>query len=141
MTDPTWLPPALADLIERPLIGVLATIDDHGHPHATAVWIDHDHNGPLVNTLDRRAKHRHMSANPAVALTIVDPNNPYRVLTIQGNANLIDDDHRATKHIDDLAHRYLGLDRYPRHHTNRPRRLWSISPTNTLALTSANDIR
>lgn len=136
-----WLPAELADLFERPLIGVLATIDPSGEPHQTAVWVDYSNEGPLINTLADRAKDRHMLAKPDVALTIVDPANPYRVITINGTAQLDTDTAIATQHIDNLAQKYLGADRYPRHDPHRPRRLWTITPQRTTTLTEPDQIR
>jgi hypothetical protein len=44
-------------------------------------------------------------------LTVVDPEDPYRWLSVSGTATLVDDG--ADDHIDRLAKKYIGADSYP----------------------------
>ena len=53
-----------------------------------------------------------MQKNAAVALSVTDPDNPYRHVAIRGRiANITEDG--ADAHIDSLAKKYLDKDKYP----------------------------
>ena len=66
----------------------------------------------LVNTAKGRVKTKNLEREPRVALTIVDPENPYRHLGIQGRVAEITES-GADAHIDKMAKKYLGKDTYP----------------------------
>ena len=63
------------------------------------------------NTAHGRAKARHIEADPRVSLTVVDPVNSFRWVSITGRAELVDDG--ADDQIDRLAKKYLCKDEYP----------------------------
>jgi PPOX class probable F420-dependent enzyme len=104
-------PGALA-LIERPVLGHLATEGPDGHPHVTPLWIDHEGGDVLVNTAEGRVKARDMQRDPHVAISIVAPDDPYLVVAFRGTVADITTD-GADAHIDALAKKYLGVDTYP----------------------------
>ena len=62
----------------------LATIMPDGSPQVTPVWCDTDGEHILVNTNEGRVKDKNMKARPRVAMTIQDPNDPYRYLGVRG---------------------------------------------------------
>ena len=62
----------------------LATLMPDGSPQVTPVWFDTDGEYILINTNEGRVKDRNMKARPNVAMTIQDPNDPYRYLGIRG---------------------------------------------------------
>ena len=62
----------------------LATIMPDGSPQVTPVWFDIDGEHILINTNEGRVKDRNMKARPRVAMTIQDPNDPYRYLGVRG---------------------------------------------------------
>ncbi|HXW36006.1 MAG TPA: PPOX class F420-dependent oxidoreductase [Acidimicrobiales bacterium] len=99
-------------LIERPVLGNLATVGSDGHPHVTPVWIDHDGDDVIFNTAEGRVKAKDVHRNPKVAMSIVAPEDPYLVVAFQGTVVDITTD-GADAHIDALAKKYLGLDEYP----------------------------
>jgi PPOX class probable F420-dependent enzyme len=99
-------------LIERPIIAHLATLDPEGRLQITPLWIDHDGNDILVNTADGRVKAKNMRDNPQVAISLVDPENTYAVVSLRGRVTDITTD-GADAHIDSLAKKYLGADSYP----------------------------
>jgi hypothetical protein len=45
-------------------------------------------------------------------MAIVDPDNPYRYVQIRGRVRRVTED-GAAQHIDSLAKKYLGKDKYP----------------------------
>jgi hypothetical protein len=57
-------------------------------------------------------KDKNLKRDKRVALSIVDPANPYRMLSIRGEVVEITTD-GAEEHIDALAKKYMGVDKYP----------------------------
>ena len=105
------LSPKARELIARPVLASLATLNPDGSPQVTPVWVDTDGEAVLFNTAKGRLKHRNLSRDPRVAISITDRNDDYRTVVIRGRAELIDES--ADELIDRLAKKYRGLDRYP----------------------------
>lgn len=99
-------------LIARPIVATLSTVAADGSPQASPLWIDTEGDALLVNTARGRAKARNIERDPRVAITIVDPADPYSVVALRGTATEITTD-GADDHIDRLAKKYLGVDSYP----------------------------
>jgi PPOX class probable F420-dependent enzyme len=97
--------------LENPFVGVVTDLRPDGSPHSTIVWVDVDDEGVSFNTAYGRAKPRYITADGRVSLTVVDPSDPYRWLSVSGTATLVDDG--ADGHIDRLAKKYIGADSYP----------------------------
>lgn len=93
--------------LEKPNFAVLATLSRSGRVHATPVWFMPANGEILINTSAGRAKLRNMEANPRVTLTIVDRENPYKYVQIQGRVVKFDKEN-GPKDIDRLSQRYLG---------------------------------
>ena len=102
------IPENYRDLLERPLLGVLATVMSDGSPQATPLWLDFDGQYIRVNSARGRTKDRNMRRDPRVALVIVDDRNPFRYMQIRGRVVKIIEGDVARKHIDDLSLRYTG---------------------------------
>ncbi len=98
-------------LLRKPLVGHVATVMSDGTPQSTPVWIDTDGENVLFNTAKGRVKHRNILRNPAVALSFVDDENPYRMVEIRGTAEVVEDG--ADEHIDFLSKKYLNQEKYP----------------------------
>jgi len=97
--------------LENPFVGVITDLRPDGSPHATIVWVDVDGDSVSFNTAYGRAKPRYIANDRRVSLTVVDPNDPYRWLSVSGTATLVDDG--ADEQIDRLAKKYIGADSYP----------------------------
>ena len=111
-TTATELTDAQKALLEETHYGVVTDINRDGSPHATVIWVDHDGSHLLFNTAYARLKTRNMQRDPRVSVMVFDPANPFqRTLTVRGRAELIDEG--ADDHIDRLAQKYTGLDKYP----------------------------
>lgn len=106
------IPEQYMDLIKKPAFANLATIMKDGSPHVTPVWFDYDGRHVRINSAKGRVKDRNMRNNPKVALCILDPQNPYRYLEIRGRVSEISET-GADEHIDQLAKKYLNVDKYP----------------------------
>jgi len=108
----TTIPQSYRDLFDKKAFAHLATVGADGAPQVTPVWIDYDGSHIRFNTARGRVKTRNLERNPRVALAIQDPENPYRYVQVRGRvAEMTEKD--ADAHIDALAKKYLGQDRYP----------------------------
>jgi PPOX class probable F420-dependent enzyme len=105
----------------------LGTVMPSGAPQVTPVWFDYDGKFFRVNSAKGRVKDKNMRRNPAVALSIVDPANPYRHLSVQGRVVEITEQ-GGDAHIDGLAKKYLGQDRYPYRRAGEVRVIYKITP-------------
>jgi PPOX class probable F420-dependent enzyme len=124
---PETIPSAYLDLFEKRAFAVLATLMPDGSPQVTPVWCDFDGTHVLVNSARGRVKDRNMRRDPRVALVILDPDNPYRYLEVRGRVVEITED-GAEEHIDRLAQKYLGVERYPYRQPGEVRVLYKIRP-------------
>lgn len=114
-------------LLRRPLVAHVATVMADGTPQSTPVWIDTDGTDVLFNTAKGRVKHRNLLRNPAVALSFVDDENPYRMIEIRGRVEMTEEG--ADAHIDAMAKKYLGQDSYPFRQPGEERIIVRIHPT------------
>jgi PPOX class probable F420-dependent enzyme len=89
-------------------IGVVATIRKDGTPQLTPVWVDWDGEYVLFNTAEGRTKPRNIRRDPRVAVTVVDGENPYHFVTVDGTAEIVED--RGRGHVNSLSRRYRGAD-------------------------------
>jgi PPOX class probable F420-dependent enzyme len=108
------IPESYHDLFEKPTIAHVVTMLPDGRPHATPVWVDYDvaADRVLVNTERGRRKAKNVEQNPSVAVSMTDPDDPYRWLSVTGEVTDVTTE-GAREHIDELAARYMGADSYP----------------------------
>ena len=99
------------EFLRQPYVGEVTTIRPDGSPHTTVVWVDVDTDEVLFNTAIGRAKERYLRKDPRVSLIVVDPEDPYRWVSVSGTAELSTEG--ADAEIDKLAKKYLGKDEYP----------------------------
>ncbi|HEY7286981.1 MAG TPA: PPOX class F420-dependent oxidoreductase [Vicinamibacterales bacterium] len=121
------IPSSHTDLFKKIAFANLATINADGTPQVTPVWIDWDGKNLLVNTAQGRVKDRNLRRNPKVAISIMDPDNPYRHLAIQGRVVNVTTE-GADAHIDKMAKKYMGKDSYPFRTPTEVRVLYTIEP-------------
>ena len=105
----------------------LATNMPDGTPQSTPVWVDYRDGRVLVNTAKGRVKARNMQLGSPVALSITDPDNPYRYVQVRGVVSKVHDE-GADAHIDFLARKYLGQDKYPWRRPGEERVIYEIKP-------------
>jgi PPOX class probable F420-dependent enzyme len=92
--------------------GVIATIREDGSPHATPVWIDYDGEHVLVNSAYGRTKVTNVERDPRATVTVLpaaDQQAGY--VMVSGTAEIVEEG--AVEHINMLARKYLGEDKYP----------------------------
>jgi PPOX class probable F420-dependent enzyme len=121
------IPATHMDLFQKPAFASLATLNSDGSPQVTPVWFDFDGTNVLVNTARGRVKHRNLQRNPRVAISIVDPDNPYRHIAIQGRVREMTEQ-GADAHIDKMAKKYLNQEKYPGRSPGEVRVLVKIEP-------------
>lgn len=125
------IPAAFQDLMTNPkAFAHLATIMKDGSPQVTPVWFDFHDGKVRVNTAKGRVKARNMQQGSRVALSILDPDNAYRYLQIRGVVASVTDE-PGTAHIDSLAKKYLGKDKYPWMQPGDVRVVYEIEPQAT----------
>ena len=104
-----------------------ATLMKDGSPHVAPTWIDYDGKMILINTASGRVKENNVKHDKRVAISVSDNSNPYEMITIRGTVEEITDKN-ADEHIDKLAKRYLGLDKYPFRNPTEKRIILKILP-------------
>jgi len=124
---PQQVPENFKDLFEKKAFGQLATIMKDGTPQVTPVWLDFDGKHVRVNSALGRLKDKNVRRNPNVAISIQDPDNPYRYVAVKGKVEEITQD-GADAHIDSLAKKYLGKDKYPFRQPGEQRVIYKIRP-------------
>jgi PPOX class probable F420-dependent enzyme len=121
------IPERFLDLFEKKAFANLVTLMADGSPQVTPVWVDFDGARVIINSARGRQKDRNIKRNPSVALAISDPGNPYRYLEVRGRVVEITED-GASEHIDRMAKKYLGVDKYPGRAPGEVRVLYRIEP-------------
>ncbi len=127
------IPEKYLDLFEKKAFAHLATVMPDGQPQVTPVWCDYDGQHVIVNSARGRQKDRNMERDPRVSLEILDPDNPYRYLEIRGRVVEITEE-GAAAHIDKMAKKYLGVDKYPNSRPGEVRVIYKIAPEHTTSM-------
>jgi PPOX class probable F420-dependent enzyme len=114
------IPTEFRDLFEKRTFAHVATLLSDGFPHVTPVWIDYDPDGNrvLVNTAKGRQKHVNVRNDPRVGVSMTDPDDPYRALSVIGEVDGFTEK-GAAEHIDALERRYRGNEEYLGDRTDR----------------------
>ncbi|MBZ5698252.1 MAG: PPOX class F420-dependent oxidoreductase [Acidobacteriia bacterium] len=123
----TTIPEKYLDIFQKKSFAQLATLMPDGSPHVTPVWVDYDGRYIVINTAKGRVKDRNMRRDPRVGIDLLDPDNPYRHLSIRGRVAEITEK-GADGHIDKQAKKYLGQDHYPFRAPGEVRVLYKIEP-------------
>ena len=100
------------DLVQRPVLASITTLNADGSPQVTPLWVDLDGDDLVFNTAEGRVKARNLHRDPRVAVTVIDPDDAYNVIALRGTVTEITTN-GADDHIDWLAKKYLGVDSYP----------------------------
>ena len=121
------IPDKYMDLLQKKAFAHLATVGADGSPQVTPVWVDFD--GTLIrfNTAKGRVKDKNLRRNPRLALSIQDPDNPYRYIQVRGRVTEITEQ-GADAHIDALAKKYINQDKYPWRRPDEVRVTYKILP-------------
>jgi PPOX class probable F420-dependent enzyme len=124
---PGVIPQKYLDLFDKKAFGHLATILPNGSPQVTPVWIDYDGKHVRFNSALGRVKDKNVRRDPHVAISIQDPDNPYRYLEIRGRVVNITED-GADDHINKLSQKYMGKPVYGFRQPGEVRVLYTVEP-------------
>ena len=124
------IPEKYQDLLQKKAFAQLATLMPDGSPHVAPVWFEFDGTNIVINTAKGRVKDQNMRRDPRVGLDILDPDNPYRHLSIRGRVVDVTEQ-GADAHIDKLTKKYIGQDKYPYRGTGEVRVIYKIAPEQT----------
>jgi PPOX class probable F420-dependent enzyme len=105
------LPTSVKQLLGKKVFVHLATVMPDGSPQVSPVWVDVEGDSILVNSATGRVKDENLKRDKRVALSVTDPDNPYRAVMIRGRVTEITES-GARAHIDKMAKKYVGQDTY-----------------------------
>jgi PPOX class probable F420-dependent enzyme len=132
MTDKV-IPNSHIDLFKKKAFAHLATVMPDGKPQVTPIWVDYDGRNVVFNTAEGRQKDKNLQRDARVALSILDPDNPYRYLEVRGR--IVERTHAgADQHIDAMAKKYLGQDKYPFRQPNEVRVIYKVEPEHVTSM-------
>src|SRR3954447_6160259 len=99
------IPEKYLDLLQqKKAFANLATTMSDGLPQVAPVWFDYKDGIVRVNTAKGRVKARNLKEGAAVG-------NPYRYIQLRGHVRRVTEE-GAAAHINSLAKKYLGQDKY-----------------------------
>ena len=122
------LPDSARKLLEGKNFLFIATVNRDGTPQLTPVWVDTDGKVILVNTAMGRVKQKNTKRNPEVALAIYDQTDPYNFIQIRGRVLEQIAGPLAEEHIDKMAKKYRGIDKFSKRHPEEQRVILKIEP-------------
>ena len=136
------LPEKYVDLLDGPVVVMLATVMADGQPQVTPVWCDRHDNQVWVNTAAGRQKERvgahariaerNMRQRPRVTIAATDPDNPYRWLEVRGRIVETVEGQPAVDHIHKLSNDYFGRP-FTFNDPDEQRVIFKIEPTHVNA--------
>ena len=126
------IPESHVSLLKKPVFAHFVTLMKDGSPQSTPVWVEYDGTHVLVNSAIGRIKDQNVRRDPRVALSLTDPENPYRYLEIRGRVVEITQK-GADELIDKLAFKYLGKEKYPFRQPGEQRVTYKIAPEKVVA--------
>jgi PPOX class probable F420-dependent enzyme len=126
------VPESHLDILNKASLANVATVDANGMPQVTPVWIDYVDGYFLMNSARGRKKDRNLRQRGQVALSIVDKDNLYRYIGVQGCVVEISEE-GAEAHIHKLSYKYRGrpYDALPAGQVRviykiEPQRIWTM---------------
>lgn len=127
------IPDTHMDILNKQAFASVATIGPNGEPHNNPVWFGWDGSHIRFSQTTTRQKYRNTRTDRRVALSILDPDDPYRYLEVRGVVVDVEDDGDLA-FIDSMASKYLGLDKYPWHQPADERIVIVVKPTHTTTM-------
>lgn len=124
------IPESHADILEKKGFAHVATIGPNQAPQSSPVWYEWDGNELSFSQTTGRQKYRNLKKTPSIALSIMDPDNPYRYMEIRGVVDRIDED-PDNAFIDSMAKKYIDQDAYPWHQPGDHRVIVRVRPQHT----------
>jgi PPOX class probable F420-dependent enzyme len=117
--------PGVSELLEKPHHAVLSTINQDGSVHSAVVWLNTEDGMVAVNSARGRAWPTNLERDPRVTLVVLNQDNPYEYVEIKGRA---EETGGGDEHIDTLAQKYIGQERYPWRQPGEERVKFLVTP-------------
>lgn len=127
------IPASHQDLLDKKSFAHVATVGPDGAPQNNPVWFDWDGETLRFSQTKTRQKYRNVQREPRIAVSIIDPDDPYRYLEIRGEVVGIDDDD-DNAFIDAMAKKYIEQDAYPWHQPGDERVVVKVKPEKTTTM-------
>ncbi|MEA3501468.1 MAG: PPOX class F420-dependent oxidoreductase [Actinomycetota bacterium] len=127
------IPDTHLDILDKKAFASIATIGPNGEPQNNPIWFGWDGSNVRFSQTTTRQKYRNMRSDPRVSLSILDPDDPYRYVEIRGTVVDVEEDPDLA-FINSMAHKYLGLDRYPWHQPGDERVVIVVEPTHATVM-------
>ena len=105
------LPQSVKKIVQDKAYGHVITFNADGKPQVTMVWMDVEGDEVLFNTAEGRLKPKNLRRDHRVIISVQDRNDPQSYMVFHGKASVTEAG--ADEHIDKLAKRFLGADKYP----------------------------
>ena len=118
--------PGVAELLSQPNHAVLSTINADGSAHSTVVWVNVEDDAVGLNSARGRVWPNNLERDPRASVLVINQDNPYEYVEIKGSVTEVDG---ADEHIDTLAQKYLGQDKYPWRSADEERVKFHLAPT------------
>lgn len=122
------IPESHADILDKPTFWHIATFGPNDEIQSSPVWGGWDGEHFKFSLTRTRQKYENLVKNPTVALSGLDPDNPYRNLEIRGTVVRIDDD-SSNEFINSMAKKYMNVDEYPFHQPGDHRVVMLVMPS------------
>jgi PPOX class probable F420-dependent enzyme len=103
--------PDVRALLQAPNFAVISTHNRDGSILSAVVWMDVEDGALAVNSAIGRAWPTNLQRDPRATVVVTDAANSYHYVEIRGRARASTEG--ADEHIDALARKYLGQERYP----------------------------
>lgn len=123
----------LSRLFQFRNLAYVGTLSSDGAPHITPVWAEMVEDLILINTFEQSAKIKHLSKDKRIALSVVEQNNPFNMVSIKGKV-VEQTTEGADEHLKKLAKRYLGIGKYYYRKPNHKRVILKIKPEKIMGL-------
>ncbi len=127
------IPEELKDILESTALAHIATVGPKGEPQSNPVWFGFDGEHVKFSQTKTRQKYKNVGREPRIALSILDPENPYRYLEVRGEVERIEED-PDNDFINEMAKKYMGKDVYPFHQPGDERVVLFVRPDHTTAM-------
>lgn len=123
----------LEDILNKRSFAHIATIGPKGEPQSNPVWVDWDGQYLKFSQTTTRQKYRNLKREPRIAVSALDPEQPYRYLEVRGKVVRVDDDSDNT-FINRMAKKYMDADEYPYHQPGDHRVVLYVEPEHTTSM-------
>lgn len=115
------------ELLEAPNFCQVGSLRKDGSPAVVPTWVDVQGDRVVLNSAEGRAWPSNVRRDGRVNLTVMNMENPYEFVSIK--AHLVEDTQDgADEHIDAMAMKYLGEEKYPFRAEGEERVIFKFEP-------------